>query len=163
MCWATGLNFPTCPRSPRTPAPRINPTPSPFSIVLDLPFRGLGARPVENNVQWNWSCQLQHQRRLLPPRPLDCPPPCLGTTLTTHNPPPQGKSMPLFIPTWQVCWKEGEAKREEEETWTGSNPAFKNKTKYPRPKELPMSPKWSPKLSSVFFFSCSPPKYCPRN
>lgn len=33
--------------------------------------------------------------------------------------------MPLSSPLGRVCWKEGKAKREEEETWVGSNPAFK--------------------------------------
>lgn len=43
-----------------------------------------------------------------------------------HPQPPSPRSINAsFIPTWQVCWK-GEAKREEE-TWIGSNGAFKKK------------------------------------
>ena len=80
------------------------PTPSSFSLVPELPFRGLGTRPVGNNGQWNWSCQLQHQLRLPPPRPLNClPPPAWEpphtTTLTTPSH-PRNINAP-FIPTWQ--------------------------------------------------------------
>lgn len=96
MCWAARLSFPTCPHS-RTPAPRINPTPSPFSPVPDLPFRGLGARPVENNVQWNWSCQWQQQRRLLSPRPPNCPPPAWELPSPPTTPLPK-KHQCLFHP-----------------------------------------------------------------
>lgn len=98
--------------------PRIIPTPSPFSPVPELPFRGLGTKPVGNNGQWNPSCQLQHQHRLPPQTPKLLSPSCLGTTLPPLPSPLATPSHPRninapFIPTWQVYWKEGDAKREE--------------------------------------------------